>query len=123
MPSAGVEKSGCRWLPVSALMIVPEVGSTGAEAMFVFHALDAGNGTNPFRLAILPVLIFPHATPAEAVPITNAKLVVAVNFVGEVESVTVTDTVDVPTTLVVPVIAPVELLIDNPLGKPLALKV
>jgi hypothetical protein len=53
--------------------------------------------------------------------ITNAKLVVAVSFVGEVESITVTDTADVPTTLVVPVIAPVELLIDNPLGKPLAL--
>jgi hypothetical protein len=102
-------------------MIVPEVGSTGAEAMFVFHALDAGNGTNPFRLPRLPVLIFPHATPAEGVLITNAKLVVAVSFVGEVESITVTDTADVPTTLVVPVIAPVELLIDNPLGKPLAL--
>ena len=70
---------------------------------------------------MFPVLIFPHATPADAAPIANAKLVVAVCFVGEVESVTVTDTVDVPTTLDVPESTPVELFIDNPLGKPLAL--
>jgi len=36
---------GCRLLPVSALIMVAEVGSTAAEAMLVFHALEDENGT------------------------------------------------------------------------------
>ena len=67
--------------------------------------------------------MFPHATPADAVLIVILKLAVAVCIVGWVESVTVTDTEAVPSAVVVPVIAPVELLIDNPLGRPLALNV
>jgi hypothetical protein len=51
------------------------------------------------------------------------KLDVAVCAVGVVESVTVSDTVAVPNTVVEPVIAPVELLIISPLGSPLALNV
>jgi hypothetical protein len=90
--------------------------------MFVFHALEAPNGRNPFRLPMLPVVILPHATPADAALTTNARLFVALCFVGEVESVTVTETVEVPVAVAVPVIAPVELLIDSPLGNPLALK-
>jgi hypothetical protein len=65
--------------------------------------------------------MFPHATPADAALIVILKFDVAVSIVGWVESVTVTDTVAVPTVVVVPVIAPVELLIDSPLGRPLAL--
>ncbi len=102
-------------------MIVAEFGSTVADAMFVFHALDDENGIKPFRLARLPVLIFPHDAPALAVLIVKPRLVDAVFIPGCVESVTVTATVAVPTTQVVPLIAPVEPLIDNPLGNPLAL--
>jgi hypothetical protein len=40
-----LEKSGCRLLPVSAVMMAAELGSTAAEAMFVFHKFEAGNGT------------------------------------------------------------------------------
>jgi hypothetical protein len=69
----------------------------------------------------LPVLRFPHATPADTALIVILKLAFAVCIVGWVESVTVTDTEAAPTAVVVPEIAPVELLIDNPLGKPLAL--
>jgi hypothetical protein len=65
--------------------------------------------------------MFPHDTPADAVLIVTLKLAVAVCIVGWVESVAATVTEAVPTTVVVPVIAPVELLIDNPLGNPLAL--
>ena len=71
---------------------------------------------------MLPVLMLPHETAADAALIVMLKLAVAVCIVGCVESVTVTDTVAVPTVVVVPVIAPVELLIDNPLGRPFALK-
>jgi hypothetical protein len=65
--------------------------------------------------------MFPHDTPADAALIVILKLAVAVCIVGWVESVAATVTEAVPTTVVVPVIAPVELLIDNPLGNPLAL--
>ena len=98
-----------------------DFGSTAADAMFVFHALDDENGINPFKLARLPVLIFPHDTPALAVLIVNPRFVDAVFIDGCVESITVTATVAVPTEDVVPLIAPVELLIDKPLGNPLAL--
>jgi len=47
---------------------------------------------------------------------------VADSAVGVVESLTVIAAIDVPAAVGVPVIAPVELLIDNPLGSPLALK-
>jgi hypothetical protein len=55
--------------------------------------------------------------------IVIGRLDVAFWAVGVVESVTVIATDAVPTELCagVPVIAPVELLIDKPLGKPLAL--
>jgi len=86
-----------------------------------FHAFEAGNGMYPLRLARLPVLMLPHETPADAELIVILKLAVAVCIAGWVESVTVTDTEDGPTEVVVPVIAPVELLIDSPLGSPLAL--
>jgi len=89
----------------------------------VFHAFETGNGTKPLRLPKFPVVIFPQATPAVAVLIVMLKLDVAVCAVGVVESVTVTDTVAVSTVVVEPVIAPVELLIVNPLGRPLALNV
>ena len=39
------------------LMIALEFGSTGAEEMSLFQRLSAGNGTNPFRLALCPRLI------------------------------------------------------------------
>jgi hypothetical protein len=104
-------------------MIVAEFGSTAAVDIFVFHALEAENGRNPLRLARLPVLMLPHATPAVTTLVVRLKLDVAVCNVGVVESVTVTETVAVPTAVVVPVIAPVELLIDNPLGRPLAVNV
>ena len=39
------------------LMIAAEFGSTGAEEMSLFQRLSAGNGTNPFRLALCPRLI------------------------------------------------------------------
>src|SRR5580693_2480458 len=39
------------------LMIAEEFASTGAEEMSLFHRLSAGNGTNPFRLALCPRLI------------------------------------------------------------------
>ena len=60
---------------------------------------------------------------ATAAAIVICRFAVAVWTVGEVESVTLIATVVVPTELCagVPVIAPVELLIDNPLGRPLAL--
>jgi hypothetical protein len=67
--------------------------------------------------------MFPQATPADAVLTVMLKLEVAVCIAGWVESVTVSDTEAVPSTVVVPVIAPVELLIDIPLGRPLALYV
>ena len=98
-----------------------ELGSTGTDAMLVFHALEDGNGTKPLRLARLPVLMFPHATAADAVPTVMLRLAVAVSIPGWVESVAVIVTGAVPCTVAVPVIAPVELLIDNPLGRPLAL--
>jgi hypothetical protein len=67
--------------------------------------------------------MFPHATPAIAALIVIPRLAVAVCAVGLVESITVTDTESVTAADGVPVIAPVELLIDNPLGRPLALYV
>jgi hypothetical protein len=39
------------------LMIALEFASTGAEEMSLFQRLSAGNGTNPFRLALCPRLI------------------------------------------------------------------
>jgi hypothetical protein len=39
------------------LMIAAEFASTGAEEMSLFQRLSAGNGTNPFRLALCPRLI------------------------------------------------------------------
>jgi len=67
------------------------------------------------------VIVSVGATVAATIVI--CRLVVAVWVVGELESVTVITTVDVPTELWagVPLIAPVELMIDNPLGRPLAL--
>ena len=55
--------------------------------------------------------------------VVNERLAVAVRCVGEVESVTVTDTVLVPAVVGVPVIAPVEALIDRPVGRPVAAQV
>ena len=59
---------------------------------------------------------------AEEAAIVTRRLEVADFGVGLVESFTVIDTDAVPTELCtgVPVIAPVALLIDSPLGKPLA---
>src|SRR5450432_733881 len=42
-------------VPPMKLMIASEFGSTGAPAMFLFQRLSAGNGTNPFKLAPIPV--------------------------------------------------------------------
>src|ERR1700688_1452814 len=39
------------------LMIALEFASTGAEERSLFQRLSAGNGTNPFRLALCPRLI------------------------------------------------------------------
>lgn len=51
-------KSGCRPIPAPMkLMIAVEFGSTAAEEISLFHKLSAGNGTNPFRLALCPRLI------------------------------------------------------------------
>jgi hypothetical protein len=63
----------------------------------------------------------PHETPALAVLIVKPRVVDAVFIEGWVESVTVIETVAVPTKDVVPLIAPVELLSDSPLGNALAL--
>src|SRR5437773_10912838 len=41
-------------------MILSEFGSTGIEEIFVFQALSAGNGMNPFRSAPRPVSIPAH---------------------------------------------------------------
>jgi hypothetical protein len=62
---------------------------------------------------------------AMAAAIVMFRLAVAESAAGGVESVTVTATDVVPTALCagVPVIAPVELLIDNPLGRLGALNV
>src|SRR5438094_5751674 len=51
-------KSGCRVTvePIK-LMMLSELGSTGAVEMSVFHRLELGNGTKPFRLAPWPTLI------------------------------------------------------------------
>ena len=48
-------KSGCspRVSPMLAISAA-ESGSTGALEMSVFHALSAGNGSAPFRLAPAP---------------------------------------------------------------------
>ena len=120
-----VPKSGCRLLPDNAEMMVAEFESTGAEAIFVFHKSVDGNGTKPFRLAPFPVLMFPQDAPTVAGSTTMFRSVVADCAVGCVESVTVNTTAVVPTELCagVPVIAPVEALIESPLGKLLALKV
>jgi hypothetical protein len=67
--------------------------------------------------------MFPHAAPADTALTVILEFEVAVCIAGWVESVTVSDTEATPTAVVVPVIAPVELLIDNPLGRPLALYV
>jgi hypothetical protein len=67
--------------------------------------------------------MLPHAFPAVAVLIVILKLDVAVCFVGVDASVTFADTEAVPTVVDVPVIAPVELLIDSPLGRPVALNI
>src|ERR1700674_2613436 len=51
-------KSGCKPMPEPMkLMIAAEFASTGAEEMSLFQRLSAGNGTNPFRLALCPRLI------------------------------------------------------------------
>src|SRR5437660_11682107 len=39
------------------LMMLSELGSTGAVETSVFHRLELGNGTKPFRLAPWPTLI------------------------------------------------------------------
>src|SRR5271169_565894 len=39
------------------LMMAPELESTGAAEMSWFHKLSAGNGRNPFRLALCPRLM------------------------------------------------------------------
>ena len=103
-------------------MIVAEFGSTGAVVMLVFQASEDGNGTNPFRLPRLPVLMFPQdAPPPDAVALLMVRLTVEFAVcVVELESVTVTATELVPAAVGVPEMAPVELLIDNPAGSPLA---
>src|ERR1700730_13828310 len=54
-------KSGCTGIPAPMkLMIAAEFGSTGAAETFWFHALSAGKGTNPFRLAPWPRLMPLH---------------------------------------------------------------
>src|SRR5579862_4380379 len=51
-------KSGCKPMPEpTKLMIAAEFESTGAEEISLFQRLSAGNGTNPFRLALWPRLI------------------------------------------------------------------
>jgi hypothetical protein len=69
------------------------------------------------------VVVIESVGATAAAAITICRFDVAVWAVGEVESVTLIVTVVVPTEPCagVPVIAPVELLIDNPLGRPLAL--
>ncbi len=71
------------------------------------------------RLPRFPVLIFPQATAGPAALIVRLGFDVADCAVGLVESFTVTATVLVPTELLAgtPVMAPVALLIANPLGR------
>ena len=97
--------------------------SNGADEMSVFHAKPDGNGTKPLRLALSPVLMPMHAEPAGAGFTVMLRSTVTDWAVGLVESVTLIATVDVPSALGagVPEMAPVELLIDNPLGRPVAL--
>jgi hypothetical protein len=52
--------------------------------------------------------------------IVNTRVTVKVRWVGRVTSVTVIDAVNVPVTVGVPVIAPVDALIFRPVGRPLA---
>jgi hypothetical protein len=48
-------KSGCNPMPEPMKPIsAAEFASTGAEEMSLFQRLSAGNGTNPFRLALCP---------------------------------------------------------------------
>ena len=98
-------------------------GSRGAEEMSVFHTKLDGNGTKPLRLAFSPVLIPLHAGPVVGCSTVMFRLAVADCGVGWVESVTSIATGDTPTALSagVPVTAPVELLIERLLGRPVAL--
>lgn len=50
-------------MPANAAAIVALFGSSGALEISVFHAAVDGNGTNPFRLAMLPRLKPPHIGP------------------------------------------------------------
>jgi hypothetical protein len=56
----------------------------------------------------------------EAAETTRLRVFVAVFAVGVVESFTVMTTESVPLVDVVPVMAPVELLMEMPLGRPVA---
>jgi hypothetical protein len=50
------------------------LGSSGADEISVFHAVVEGNGTKPFKLALLPRLIAAQAeVPVEAVIATVAE--------------------------------------------------
>src|SRR5215470_2686648 len=54
-------KSGCNvTVAPMKLIMLAEFGSTGAVEMSVFHKLEPGNGTNPFRLAPCPTLMPVH---------------------------------------------------------------
>src|SRR5580700_110839 len=90
--------------------------------MSVFHALVVGKGTYPFRFALSPVLICPQAEGLVAELIVSPSVTDAL-CLGADASVTVNLTCVVPAALCagVPVIAPVDALIDRPLGSPLAL--
>ena len=70
MPYVGsVPQSGCTFTePTQLVMIVLELGSTGAEEMSVFHKLLLAKGTNPLRLAVWPVDITLQARLLPPVP-------------------------------------------------------
>src|SRR5579862_5741698 len=71
-------KSGCSGVDAPMKLIIAlELGSTVAPEISWFHALSAGNGINPFKLAPRPRLIWLQDCPcAEAIAkieATNAQ--------------------------------------------------
>jgi len=83
--------------------------------------LLAGKGTKPFRLASVPVFMPAQEANAGGWLMVMLSIAFAVCTDGVLESVTPTTTEVVPPCVGVPVIAPVAVLIDNPLGRLLAL--
>ena len=98
------------------------MGSSGACEMSVFHALVAGNGTKPLRLALFPVVIWVQAEVDPAASMVRLRFADADSAMGWVESVTVIVTGAVPRSACVgfPVIVPDVALMVKPLGNPLA---